>query len=351
MTGSPVAKTRFQDLAPDDRRYALRVVREQGSYKARLLEKDIWVVAVLGVLFEAPFANDLIFKGGTSLSKVWRAIRRFSEDVDITYDIRAFAPDLVSGAGDEALPPNRSQEKRWTQAIRARLNGWVRDQACPAVAQGLAAAGFSAEVRPEAEKLYVAYESLFDGHSFVRPQVMVEFGARSTGEPHRQQPVACDAAEFLPHLVFPRARPRAMVAERTFWEKATAMHVFCKQQRRRGERLSLSRHWHDLARLDEAGIATKALADHQLARSVARHKSCFFREKDASGQWIDYGAAVAGDLQLVPSNASYALLEADYEQMLASGMVLDEGEPFPVLMERCALIQTRANGGGCSAGA
>ena len=114
-----MAETRYQDLSADDRRDALQVVERDSSYKAHLLEKDIWVVVTLGVLFDAPYAEHLTFKGGTSLSKVWRAIRRFSEDIDITYDIRAFAPDLVAGAGADALPPTRSQEKRWTRAIRA----------------------------------------------------------------------------------------------------------------------------------------------------------------------------------------------------------------------------------------
>ena len=83
----------------------------------------------------------------------------------------------------------------------------------------------------------------------------------------------------LPELVFPDARPNTMLAERTFWGKATAIHVYCRQERRRGERLS--RHWHDLSRLDGAGIATSALADRELAYSVARHKAIFFSEKDA----------------------------------------------------------------------
>ncbi len=87
----------------------------------------------------------------------------------------------------------------------------------------------------------------------VRPEVMVEFGARSTGEPHTNHPVACDAAAHLPELAFPTASPAVMLAERTFWEKATAVHVFCRQERRRGERLS--RHWHDLARLDEGCVS------------------------------------------------------------------------------------------------
>ena len=336
-----MAEARYQDLSADDRRDALQVAERGSNHKAHLLEKDIWVVATLGVLFDAPFAEHLTFKGGTSLSKVWRAIRRFSEDVDITYDIRAFAPDLVSGAGNEALPPTRSQEKRWTRAIRPRLTEWVRDQAHSVVEVGFARAGFGAVIRVDGDRLYVGYEPLFEETGLVRPEVMVEFGARSTGEPHTIQPVVCDAAAHLPDLAFPAANPAVMLAERTFWEKATAVHVFCRQERRRGERLS--RHWHDLARLDEAGIAAHALADHSLAISVARHKAMFFSENDASGTRIDYEAAVSGDLQLVPAGAALAVLADDYARMLADGMLFDDAEPFDALMERCAAIEARAN--------
>ena len=272
---------------------------------------------------------------------MWQAIRRFSEDVDITYDIRAFAPDLVADAGDEALPPTRSQQKRWTRAIRARLDEWVRDQALPTVREGLGLAGFSANVRAEGDELYVRYDPLFQETDFVRPEVKVEFGARSTGEPHTSRPVVCDAAAFLPDLVFPETRPSTMLAERTFWEKATAVHVYCHQHRRRGERLS--RHWHDLARLDEAGIAKSALADRELALAVARHKSMFFSENDARGQRIDYEAAVSGSLRLTPTGAALSKLADDYARMLADRMLLDKGEPFDALMERCAAIEARAN--------
>ena len=337
-----MAEPRYQDLSADDKRDALEVAERNSSHKAHLLEKDVWVVATLGVLFNAPFAGHLTFKGGTSLSKVWRAIRRFSEDIDVTYDIRAFAPDLISGAGDEALPPTRSQEKHWTRAIRARLAEWVRDQACPTAEDGLARAGFVAKVRADADRLYICYQSLFEETGFVRPEVMVEFGARSTGEPHTALPVVCDAAASLPDLAFPAACPTVMLAERTFWEKATAMHVFCRQERRRGERLS--RHWHDLVRLDKAGIAASALADHELARSVARHKAMFFSENDARGERIDYEVAVSGGLQLVPSGTAHAVLADDYARMLVDGMLLDENEPFDALMERCAAIEARANG-------
>ena len=335
-------KVPFHGLSPDDRRRALERAQAQLNCSAHLLEKDIWVVAVLNTLFEAPFAERLTFKGGTSLSKVWCVISRFSEDVDITYDIRALAPDLVSGAGNSVLPQNRSQEKRWTKTIRTLLSQWVRETACPTVADGLATAGFDAKVRPCKENLYISYNTLFEEDGYVRPAVMIDFGARSTGEPRSRSPVVCDAAAYLPDLAFPEAHPTAMLAERTFWEKATAIHVFCCQQRRRGERLA--RHWHDLVRLDEAGVATHALARHELALDVARHKAIFFVENDAHGQHIDYEAAVSGELQLVPTGAAHALLANDYTSMLDSGMLRDGNESFDALMQRCARIQERANG-------
>ena len=332
----------FQGLPAEDKRGALRVAQKLSGRKTHLLEKDIWVVKTLDVLFDAPFGVDLVFKGGTSLAKGYDVIRRFSEDVDITYDIRAFAPDLSADAGEEALPPTRSQEKRWSRAIREQLSAWVEEQAQPIIKEGLDSVGFSARVRADGEKLYIEYESVIaGGYGFVEPRVMVEFGARSTGEPHELRSVECDAAPLLPDLTFPTARPRIMLATRTFWEKATAAHVFCRQERRRGERLS--RHWHDLVRLDDSGIAATALADRSLARSVARHKSMFFREKDSSGNWIDYEAAVLGGLQLVPCDNAREALDDDYRAMLSDGMLPNESEPFETLIERCADIEARAN--------
>ncbi|MXW81564.1 MAG: nucleotidyl transferase AbiEii/AbiGii toxin family protein [Gemmatimonadetes bacterium] len=339
-----MAETSFQRLSATERRDALDVAARRGGRETFLLEKDTWVVAALGVLFEAPFGRHLVFKGGTSLSKVWRAIRRFSEDLDITYDIRGFAPDLVVGGDEEAIPPTRSQERRWTRAIRPRLSEWVRDTAGPLVREEFERAGFPARVRAEAERLYIGYEPLFEPRGIVRPEVQVDFGARSTGEPHAVRPVVCDAAAHLPDLVFPEARPVTMLPERTFWEKATSMHVYCLQGRVRGERWS--RHWHDLVRLDDAGIAARALADHELALAVARHKAMFFRENDSDRQRIDYRSAVSGNLRLVPSGTAQEALAEDYASMLSIGMLLDGNEPFDALMQRCALIEERANADG-----
>ena len=154
-----------------------------------------------------------VFKGGTSLSKVWRAIRRFSEDINITYDIRDFAPDLVAGAGDEALPPTRSQEKRWTKTIRSRLAEWVRERVGPLVEEQLGRAGFTARIRTEAERLHVGYEPLFESFGTIRPEVQVDFGARSTGEPAIRQ---CFSEKTTPAASGSTTKRRSRAASGSF---------------------------------------------------------------------------------------------------------------------------------------
>ncbi len=334
-------KTLFQIMLAGDRYDLLRATAIKNKREPFVFEKDIWVVQILKILFDAPFGKDLVFKGGTSLSKAYSVIRRFSEDLDITYDIRAFAPDVI-GDAEEALPPNRSQEKKWTKTIRKRLEEWTREEAQAVIEEDLVRAGFHAVgFRTENDQIYVAYEPLFEYPGFIKPEVKVEFGARSTGEPYLERLVKCDIADLVPEIVFPSSHLSVMVAERTFWEKATSMHVFCHRKRGRGNRLS--RHWHDLIRLDDAGYGEKAFADRDLALSVARHKSMFFPEKDAEGNRIDFEASVMGGLQLVPNGEAYDLLADDYEAMVSANMLFNDPEPFENMMKRCADIETRAN--------
>ena len=330
----------FLRLPKRDRREALSVAATQSGRPAHLLEKDVWVVWALAALYGSAIGEHLVLKGGTSLSKAYRVIRRFSEDVDLTYDIRVIAPDLA-GADAEALPKTRSEEARWTIEVHKRLPSWVEGTAQPIIAEALDAEGLAATTRVDGDKLLIDYEATAAGSGYVAPSVMLEFGARSTGEPASLRDVVCDASGLVQGVVFPTARPRVMHAERTFWEKATAIHVFCLQQRLRGDRFV--RHWHDLARLDEAGLAEAAFANRDLANAVARHKAIFFAEKAADRNWIDYAAAVNGGLRLVPAHDGAKALEEDYARMVEDGLLLDDAEAFAILMERCADIAARAN--------
>jgi hypothetical protein len=328
---------KYLTLSREDRLEALGVAATNSGRPVHLLEKDIWVVWAIDGLFSSEFGKHLVFKGGTSLSKAYDVIRRFSEDVDVTYDVRELIPEL---AGDGPLPKTNSQAKKWRDAVDQKLPTWVRDRALPAIEKHVAATGADMKLSVEGTDLHIDYEPLSTGTGYVAPRVKIEFGARSTGEPCEERHITCDAAEHLPDLKFPTARPRVMLPKRTFWEKATAVHVFCKTDTK-GDRLS--RHWHDLVRLDDAGYAQDALNDRALARAIAEFKGKFFREKDRDGNPIDYTAAVSGALHLVPDAEGLKALEADYKKMADDGILLDDAEPVTDLIKRCADLEQRAN--------
>jgi hypothetical protein len=328
----------YLTLSREDRLEALGVAATESGRPVHLLEKDVWVVWAIDGLFAFEFGKHLVFKGGTSLSKGYDVISRFSEDIDVTYDVRELIPELV---GDGApIPKSNSQAKKWRAAIDEKLPAWVRDKALPAINKQVTAMGVNVTVTAEGTNIYIDYDPLAKGTGYVPPRVTIEFGARSTGEPFEERQIKCDAAKYLPDLEFPAATPRVMLPKRTFWEKATAVHVFCRQGTQ-GDRLS--RHWHDLVRLDDAGYAKAAFDDRALAKEVAEFKERFFRAKDSEGNPIDYDAAVSGALQLVPDAEALKKLEADYKKMADDGILLDDAEPFADLINRCAELQKRAN--------
>ena len=339
-------RTSFNNLSPKRRREALAFAEKQTGRPAHLLEKDVWVVQTMGILFDESFGGHLVLKGGTSLSKAYQVIRRFSEDIDVTYDICTIAPDLVrrpgvDSSGYDPLPSTRSQVKRWSKVISSRLTSWIAERAVPAMEEGMQSAGFDVGVEVEAHRLYVTYKPAFEGHSFVKPQVLVDFGARSTGRPNRNCEIVCDAAAGLPGLALPTARVAVLSPHRTFWEKATAVHVFCLQEKVRGDRFA--RHWCDLVELDRAGYGAQSARDRMTATAVAGHKSMFFRENDCYGNPVNYLNAVSGNLRLIPNGDACTALASDYERMRAGGMLLDEGETFEQLLEECADLELRTN--------
>lgn len=332
----------FLKLSRSDQRDVLELAREKTDRPTHLLEKDVWVVWTLGALFNSQLASDLTFKGGTSLSKAYKLIDRFSEDIDLTYDIRKLISDLIGGDGD--LPANRSQANKWTRAVRDRLPGWIATMVRPVIEVALVRAKMEARLvigGTGNDKLMLHYPALKQGTGYVPPVVTLEFGGRATGEPHRSLPITCDMDGHVPNVSFPTASPVVLSVARTFWEKATAAHVYCAQGRIRSERYA--RHWHDLAALGRSQYFAGAISDRVLASSVARHKSFFFVEKDQAGRVIDYLPAVAGNLSIVPVGEARAALAEDYASMLADQVMLGDALSFDALMQACGELETRAN--------
>ena len=134
------------------------------------------------------------------------------------------------------------------------------------------------------DKLLLYNPAVKQGTGYVAPVVTLEFGGRATGEPHAAMAVTCDIDGHVDGVTFPTACPVVMSVARTFWEKATATHVYCAQGRIRGERYA--RHWHDLAAIMRSSHFDTVVKDREVAHAVAEHKSHFFSEKDAAGNTV-----------------------------------------------------------------
>lgn len=289
-----------------------------------------------------PLGNDLTFKGGTSLSKAYQIIDRFSEDIDLTYNIKKLLEDFVKNP--EVLPLTISQANKWTNIVRNRLPIWIVEYVMPLIQKALENHNLEAILKiggKDHDKLFLNYDPLKRGTGYVSPKIIFEFGARATGEPNEIKHVVCEADGHVSGIIFPTSTSKVMKIARTFWEKATAAHVYCAQQRLRGERYS--RHWYDLAMLIKSKHYNKIIDDLETANAVAQHKSLFFIEKDIDGAKIDYLAAVSGKLSLVPEGNAHSSLENDYAKMIEDGVLINTTISFKDLMEICSQAQHQIN--------
>jgi hypothetical protein len=330
----------YFSLSEKDKAELLDTAAARSGRPAHLLEKDIWVVWSLSAIFASPLERVLTFKGGTSLSKAYGAIDRFSEDIDLTCDIRALLPDMVNDA--EGIPLSSSQASKWTKAVHERLPQWITGEVLPIMCKALPENLKTDSVRiTEPDSLIVEYAPIREGTGYIAPKIRLEFGARSTGEPFEVLPVACDLAALMPEIRFPQAAPRVLKMERTFWEKATAIHVFCKQVRMRGDRFS--RHWYDITQLAKTERIQKSLPNKEWLRQVVRHKSIFFVEKNTIGKRIDYNECLNGTLQLSPIGASLNDLRRDYNSMIRDGIISGTVMDFDSVLRQCSELEDTIN--------
>jgi len=329
----------YFDLSVSDQADLLQSLAPVMGRRAEILEKDIWLCQVLDILFQLPCRKPMAFKGGTSLSKVYKAIERFSEDIDVTVDYRS----LVADAPELESITSNSQRSKLSDALKAALAAHVIDELMPALQAALAAAlptqPTSIEVSDDAEKLWVFYPSAVENtDSYVRPSILIEFGGRNSTLPQSLLSITPDIAEHVPDLALPTAQVSVLSAVRTFWEKATLIHVECHRPSLRPSAERLSRHWYDLARLADHEVGQQALQDTDLLRDVLRIKETFYR----SG-FSHYDQCTTGGLRLIPDVPLLDALRQDYQAMLAAQMFYGDTLPFETIVERLQQLEAEIN--------
>ena len=318
----------------------LRTVAAESGRAAVILEKDVWLCWVLQVVFSIPDPHPMAFKGGTSLSKVYRVIDRFSEDVDITLDYRAFN-DSFDPFGEET---SRNQVRRFADGLKEYIARYIRDTVTPelvAAAERLGAAGqYAVRIGDEGETLRFAYPSAVEPQDYVQSDILLEFGGRNVIDPNEQHEIAPDIAALTKYLNYPKAMVTVLSVERTFWEKVTLVHVECHRRRLANHPNRLSRHWFDLVCLAGHDMGQVALANRALLEDVVRHKSVFFH-----AGYAHYDHCLDGRLRLVPDDDQLGGLRSDYEAMRSGGMLGDGAMEFDELLERIRMLEAEANRG------
>ncbi len=335
------------DLSVTDRLAVYERTETTTGIKAHMAEKDAWVCWTLRQLFSLPDARaHFIFKGGTSLSKVWKVIQRFSEDIDISLSREWLG---FTGDRDPESASSRKQRAKLLDELSAACVAKLRDEVAPALrarftaALGASASGWSLTIdADDPQTILFSYPTSFPtlaGAAYVRPVVKIECGARSDRWPVAEQGILPYIAEAFP-AAFPDAAFTVPVLgiERTFWEKATILHAEAHRPADKVTPERFSRHYADLAALAQHPAGAAAVERADLRTRVVAHKQVFF-----PAAWASYETAVPGTFRLIPPESRLAPLAADYRAM--QDMFFRPQPTWPELVATLVSLENQLNAG------
>lgn len=314
------------------------------------VEKDFWVCWTLDALFNGLPADGprLLFKGGTSLSKAFGLISRFSEDIDIT----VFREDLgqpVEAADLDGLTGKKRRAKLDTirDACRAYIAGPFTIQLNEIAAKAMPKGGFKMEPDlddKDGQTVLFWYPAVTATEGdYIRAAVKIEAGAKSALDPHIAATATPYVAEDLPDLNLSVGNVTTVKPERTFWDKVMILHGLSQWYENRGELRHggqrVSRHYYDIHRLAQAEGVKGWQADQGLAKDCATHARLFFGSPD-----LGLDTAAAGSFTLSPNEKMRNDLEKDYVAM--SGMIFGKVPTLAAVLASVAAVQQTLNEGG-----
>jgi len=335
---------KFVLLTHKDKRAYFEVAAANLNIMPQLVEKDFWVCWILKTLFSLPeIGTHLTFKGGTSLSKCYNVIKRFSEDIDISIE-RPFLSKthVIEPDKEKSNKENQKRLKELQLVCRTKINEMILPDLKQAIVTVLSDNGeWKIELDPEdvdGQTVLFTFPHAMMSHaeSYVRSSVKIEFGARADHWP-------VETATIVPYIVnvpgeraIEGASVRVLAAHRTFWEKATILHMIYHYPSEKNVPLRMSRHYYDIYAMADSPIYKKALENISLLKNVSDHKTLFFK-----ANWAHYDTAKPGTLRLVPRDDQVSQLKNDYRQM--QQMFFEEPPSFENIVEKLRVIEGQIN--------
>ena len=322
---------RVANFPDKDRSDLFKETASQMHTTNAIVEKDFWVVWVLDKLFsDAKLSKILMFKGGTSLSKAFGLIERFSEDIDLIlnwnllteenpYDIRS-----------------KTQQSKFNKSINEKAQEYIKDELLPIVSNILKP-NCKCKIKESNDfSIDIQYPALFNDSALL-PHILLEIGPLALWLPSDEFEITPFAAQKFPELFEqPICKVNTILAERTFWEKATILHQEANRAENKPIPLRHSRHYYDLARMASSGVKDKALADLELLKSVVEFKQRFY----TSG-WAKYEEAKVGTFKLLPPEFRHKELKNDYRAM--QNMIFGERIEFEEIISVLKELELEIN--------
>lgn len=320
----------FLNLSREDQREVIVAAAPDLKLLPAVVEKDVWVCFALKIIFDIPDSRPTVFKGGTSLSKVFNLIERFSEDIDISVDFLKDYGDSIS----------KTQANKYRDDIEANLQAYKTDFLLPKLSERSKVHDVTVEPGDSDWEIHLTYKSvLASAEEYIKSRVKIELSGRNETEPSEQHTVRPYLAEKATFLVFPEATIDVLLAERTFWEKVTLIHAGLHSGNIENTPARMSRHWSDLSALIKTKTGERAINDHDLCFRVVNHKDAFWRDGKAK-----YDDCRNKKFRLVPKGDTLTKLKGDYEAMLEAGMFFSaKPATFEEIMNDIAAIESRLN--------
>ena len=309
--------TQLHLLSVTDRESFFDATVDESNIPFEIIEKDFWVVWILERLFSLFDLKDHItFKGGTSLSKVYGIIQRFSEDIDLSIEKEFFGFDKVN---DPENAMSRKKQRAVLDNLSNACSNYVQNDLVTALRVAISekletSEGWRLEIDtedPDGQTLQFEYPSATEKNAYIRPSVKIELGARSEHWPVSKHKIQSYAKQILKEKVNePDVWVKVLEAKRTFWEKATILHQYAHLPHDKKLPPRISRHYYDFCCLLNSDIKKCAIVDGALLDRVAIHKSIYF-----ASAWANYKTAQKGSLKLLPPSSLLAGLEKDFNLM------------------------------------
>lgn len=302
----------FLQLQNNEKIELINQMHEETKLPQVIIEKDLWVTAVLRALFALPYANNLSFKGGTSLSKCWNLIERFSEDVDI-----AINREYFGFVGDTFTIKQISKNLRKStckfirETIQFDLERQMKTDGIP-VNLFSVTMNLTPVTTTDPETVFVEYKSVFNASPYIKNTIVLEIGGRSMKEPIQKIEIQSFIDKHFSQATFAEKsfEINVVVPERTFLEKVCLLHEEFSKPNEQVRVERMSRHIYDLARMVDTPIANNALANKELFQSIVKHRRMFIALKD-----FDYDTLSSKTMKIIPPDSVIAKWEDDYNKM------------------------------------